>query len=93
MLDTFTICDSHKKKYLDYFGNSEVNCFDPFKKHAKKVNNSTIRALDFQTALDYKKFSKDKINLTPGIKLCLSCRKQVSENIEVINFKFLFDQT
>lgn len=88
MEDTFTVCENHKKKYL-YLFNSDGNCTDPFNKHLKKVKNSSVRKLDLQTALNFKKFSKININLPPGANLCGNCRVKVSEVIKVDKFEFL----
>lgn len=35
-----TICEHHKKLYLDYFSSFKYKCCDPFKKHKKNINTN-----------------------------------------------------
>ena len=56
-------------------------CCDPYKVHSSKFKNN-LRIVKLELAEEFKNHFSD-INLSPGDKLCNSCRIKVQNNIEV----------
>lgn len=66
------ICNQHMHDFLSIFEDRQRVCCDPFMKHKKNV----YKGLN-TVSLPFSKKYKQKVELVPGTKICVSCRKAV----------------
>lgn len=66
------ICNQHMYAFLSIFEDRQRVCCDPFRKHKKNV----YKGLN-TVSLPFSKKYKQKVELVPGTKICVSCRKAV----------------
>ena len=71
----FTLCNHHYQVYGAHYECLQRLCCDPWKKHKKKVL-CNLRPLDVKAA---DKLGLHGMNVLPGQKLCITCRKRLSQ--------------
>lgn len=75
-----SICDDHKRYYLDNYEKRKTICCDPFKTHQKPIRDSRMYTIDVNLC-------KDALNLLamrlePGEKVCKNCQKKVKDYVD-----------
>lgn len=72
-----TVCEYHYKKYVHkYFHLFGQRCCDPFQCH-KKVITKGLKEISLKVA---RLHSRPDFQLVPGMGLCITCFKKISEN-------------
>lgn len=78
-IDDQSICDSHYKRYIQFYSSAEWKCCDPYSVHSKSVQNDLhIATLGFSKNVQ----KICKLSIIPGKKLCKNCQKRLRQQIK-----------
>ena len=72
------ICNHHEQAVLVKYSSLQRKCCDPFLRHKNPVRGS-LREISLETASEFEQLN---ISVVPGRKICPSCRRDLSKEIE-----------